>query len=90
MWAARNGHEEVYKALIGKGADAKAKEKVRSRHCVSTGERANDQRVLGTGLPDLGATGPIEVHIHFAPLPKPISHKADETCHIPEWKAAAS
>jgi ankyrin repeat protein len=56
IWAARNGHEEVVKALIANGADAKAKEKVRRRSCVSAGGRANDQRMFGTGLFDLGAT----------------------------------
>jgi hypothetical protein len=33
MWAAMNEHTEVYKALMENGADAKAKEKVRSRCC---------------------------------------------------------
>jgi ankyrin repeat protein len=61
MWAARNGHEEVYKALIANGADVKAKE-VRSRNSVST-SGANDQRMFVTRLPELGAKGPVEVHI---------------------------
>jgi hypothetical protein len=43
MWAAMNGHDEVVMTLIANGADAKAKEKVRIRCCVSTGVRANDQ-----------------------------------------------
>jgi hypothetical protein len=42
MWAAMNGHTEVVIALVANGVDAKAKEKVRSRCCVSTGGRAND------------------------------------------------
>ena len=42
MWAAKNGHTEVVKALIEKGADMKATEKVRRRHYVSTGEGMND------------------------------------------------
>jgi ankyrin repeat protein len=42
MWAAKNGHTAVVKALIEKGADMKATEKVRSRHTVSTGEGMAD------------------------------------------------
>jgi hypothetical protein len=57
MWAVMNGKAEVAKALIENGADLKAKEKVRSRYCVITGSRANDQGIFGTGLRDLGATG---------------------------------
>ena len=37
MWAAMNGHTEVVKALIEGRANVEAKEKVRHRHCVSTG-----------------------------------------------------
>jgi hypothetical protein len=37
IWAAMNGHTEVVKALIEKGADVDAKEKVGRRCCVSTG-----------------------------------------------------
>jgi hypothetical protein len=57
--AAMNGHTEVVKALIEKGADVNAKEKVRCKYSVSTEEKANDQRIHGAGLPDLGncATG---------------------------------
>jgi hypothetical protein len=57
MWAAMNGHTEAVKALVKNGADVDAKEKVRSRCCVSTGVGGNDRRMFGTGLPDLGATG---------------------------------
>jgi ankyrin repeat protein len=57
MWAAIKGHKEIVKALIGKVADVEAKEKVRSRYCVITGTGSNDQRMFGTGLCDLGATG---------------------------------
>jgi ankyrin repeat protein len=57
--AAMNGHEGVVKFLIADGADAKAKEKVRRRCCVITGAGANDQRMFGAGLLDLGATGSI-------------------------------
>jgi hypothetical protein len=60
IWAAMNGHTEVVMALIQTGADVESKEKVRSTCCVNTGEKANDQRMLGTGLPDLGDTGSIE------------------------------
>jgi ankyrin repeat protein len=35
IWAAMNGHTEVVKALIEGRADVEAKEKVRSRCCVS-------------------------------------------------------
>jgi ankyrin repeat protein len=42
MWAAQNGHTEVVKALIEKGSDVNATEKVRSRHSVSTREGMND------------------------------------------------
>jgi ankyrin repeat protein len=42
MWAAQNGRTEVVKALIEKGSDVNATEKVRRRHSVSTGERTND------------------------------------------------
>ena len=38
IWAAMNGHTEAVKALIEKGADVNATEKVRHRHSVSTGE----------------------------------------------------
>jgi hypothetical protein len=64
MWAAMNGHAEAVKALIMKGADKDATEKVRRRYCVlERVERcfgacgANDQGMFGTGLRDLGATG---------------------------------
>jgi hypothetical protein len=58
MWAAMNGHTDVVQALIANGADVGAKEKVSSSYCVSTGVvRANDERMFGTGLRDLGATG---------------------------------
>jgi ankyrin repeat protein len=46
IWAAMNGHTEVVKALIEKGADLDAKEKVRCRCCVSTEEGANNERIL--------------------------------------------
>jgi ankyrin repeat protein len=36
IWAAKNGHTEVVKALIEGDADVEAKEKVRRRRCVST------------------------------------------------------
>ena len=42
-------------ALIEKGADVNAKEKVKCRYSVSRGEGANDQRMIGTKSPDLGA-----------------------------------
>jgi hypothetical protein len=42
MWAAINGHAAVVKALIEKGADMNATEKVRRRHSVSTGEGMAD------------------------------------------------
>jgi ankyrin repeat protein len=42
MCAARDGYTQVVKALIENGADVDAKEKVRRRCCVSTGEGAND------------------------------------------------
>ena len=42
MWAAKNGHAAVVKALIEKGADMSATEKVRRRHSVSTGEGMAD------------------------------------------------
>ena len=42
MWAAMNGHTEVVEALVEKGADMKATEKVRRRRSVSTGEEMND------------------------------------------------
>jgi ankyrin repeat protein len=35
MWAAKNGHTEVVKALIEKGANVNATEKVRHRHFFS-------------------------------------------------------
>jgi ankyrin repeat protein len=57
MWAAMNGHTEIVKALIEKGADVDAKEKVRRRYCVITEVGANDQRMFGTGRFDLGAAG---------------------------------
>jgi hypothetical protein len=57
IWAAMNGNTEAVEALIKEGADKDAKEKVRRRHCVSTGERANDQRMCGTGLRDLALQG---------------------------------
>jgi hypothetical protein len=60
MWAAMNGHTKVVKALIKNGADVKAKEKVRRRFSVNTRVGANDQRMFGSGLPDLGAAGPVE------------------------------
>jgi ankyrin repeat protein len=50
MWAAMNGHTEAVKALIDKGADKDATEKVRRRCCAIAGERANDQRMFGRGL----------------------------------------
>jgi ankyrin repeat protein len=46
MWAAMNGHTEVVKALIEKGADVNGTEKVRCRHSVSTGEGMTDQRMF--------------------------------------------
>jgi hypothetical protein len=55
MWAAMKGHTEVVKLLIKFGADVKAKEKVRRRYRVITWVGANDQLMLGTGLPDNGA-----------------------------------
>jgi ankyrin repeat protein len=42
MWAAMNGHTEVVEALIEKGADMNATEKVRRKYSVSTGEGMND------------------------------------------------
>ncbi len=42
MWAAMKGHTEAVEALIEKGADVSATEKVRRRHSVSTGEEMND------------------------------------------------
>jgi ankyrin repeat protein len=48
MWAVINGRTEAVEALIEKGADVDAKEKVRSRYCVLTGEGANNQRMFGT------------------------------------------
>jgi ankyrin repeat protein len=42
MWAVMSGHTEVVEALIEKGADMNATEKVRSRHSVSTGEGMAD------------------------------------------------
>ena len=41
IWAAINGHKEAVEALIKKGADKDATEKVRRRYCVITGEQAN-------------------------------------------------
>jgi hypothetical protein len=59
IWAAMNGQTEVVKALIEKSTDVDAKEKVRSKNCVSTEFGANDQRLgmFGAGLLDLVATG---------------------------------
>jgi hypothetical protein len=57
MWAAMNGHTEVVDDLIKKDADVNAMEKVRHRYSVITGLGANDQRMFGTGLRDLGAIG---------------------------------
>jgi ankyrin repeat protein len=42
IWAAVNGHTEVVKALIEKGADMNAKEGVRHTYSVSRGEGVND------------------------------------------------
>jgi ankyrin repeat protein len=42
MWAAIMERTAVVKALIENGADINAKEKVRSRHSVSTGEGMTD------------------------------------------------
>ena len=42
MWAAVNGHTEVVEALIEKGADMNATEKVKRRHFVSTGDGMAD------------------------------------------------
>jgi ankyrin repeat protein len=42
MWAAMDGHAAVVEALIEKGADMNATEKVRRRHTVSTGEGMAD------------------------------------------------
>jgi hypothetical protein len=57
MCAAKDGNTQAVKTLIANGADVDAKEKVRRRYCVITGVRANDQRMFGTGLPDLCAAG---------------------------------
>jgi hypothetical protein len=53
IWAAMN----VVEVMVEQGADVYAKEKVRNRYCVITGVGGNDQRMFGTGLPDLGTTG---------------------------------
>jgi hypothetical protein len=45
IWASINGHTEAVKALIEKGADVDAKDKVRRRYCVGTGVGTNDQRL---------------------------------------------
>jgi ankyrin repeat protein len=42
MWAAIMERTAVVKALIEKGADMNATEKVRSRHSVRTGEGMTD------------------------------------------------
>jgi ankyrin repeat protein len=42
IWAAVNGHTDVVKALIEKGADVNAEEWVRHTYSVSRGEGAND------------------------------------------------
>jgi hypothetical protein len=57
MWSAMNGHTEVVKTLIKKGANVETKEKVRRRYCIGIGIGANDQRMFGTGRFDLGAIG---------------------------------
>jgi hypothetical protein len=57
MLAAENGHTEVVLALIVNNAGVNAKNLVRLRYYVSTGEGASDQRRtrMGTGLLDLSA-----------------------------------
>jgi ankyrin repeat protein len=44
IWAAMNGHTEVVKALIEKGADMNAEEWVRLTYSVNRGEGANGLR----------------------------------------------
>jgi hypothetical protein len=55
IWAAMSGRTEVFKVLIEGLADVDAKEKVRRRYNIGKG--ANNQRMLGSGLRNLGATG---------------------------------
>jgi hypothetical protein len=42
--------------MMEHGADVDAKEKVRRRNSVSRGEGADEQRMFGTALLELGAT----------------------------------
>jgi hypothetical protein len=59
MWAAMNGHSKVVEALIDKGVDKDAVDKVRSKYFVSKGCGANDKIMFGTGLRATGRKCPI-------------------------------
>jgi hypothetical protein len=66
-----NGKTEVVEALIEHGADVKAKEKVRRRHCVSTGVGQMTKECLG---PDCVILAPQGVSVSSS-LPVPMLFK---------------
>ena len=68
MWAAMNGHTAVVKALIEKGADLNATEKVRRRHYVSTGDEGMTKECFGPYCPTFSLQGvsvPLPVSVAF-------------------------